>query len=144
MRTDRYLSRILDKPSYTWESLEDLEDRFNKNNLKRYGMHLEHIVTQHPRNRALFTKNGVFDEAAFKETRNALGMVLLLTDKLNLSSNDEVYRDKVKTYSKSNLIWNELLIGDISGVHSERLPPDCSSAATPQPRRASNSPSRIS
>jgi uncharacterized protein DUF1524 len=124
MRIDRYLSQLLDKPSYASESLDQVEDRFNKNNLKRYGMHLEHILTQHPDNRALFTKNGVFDEAAFNQTRNALGMVLLLTDKQNLSSNNEVYRDKVKTYSQSDLIWNELLIGDVAGVHMEKLPPD--------------------
>ena len=58
MRIDRYLARLLDKPSYADESLEELEDRFNKNNLRRHGMHLEHILTQHPKNRALFTANG--------------------------------------------------------------------------------------
>ncbi len=28
-------------------------------------MHLEHILTQHPKNHAIFTVNGVFDEAKF-------------------------------------------------------------------------------
>ncbi len=42
--------------------------------------------------------------AAFQQIRNLLGMVLLLKDKHNLSSNDEIYKDQCDTYSKSNLI----------------------------------------
>ena len=53
-----------------------LEDRFNKNNLQRIGMHLEHILTQHPKNRSIFTnERGVFDEAKFTRSSNLLGMV---------------------------------------------------------------------
>jgi uncharacterized protein with ParB-like and HNH nuclease domain len=122
MRIDRYLAKLLDKPSYADESLEELEDRFNKNNLRRRGMHLEHILTQHPNNRALFAANGVFDEAKFTQTRNLLGIVLLLKDKQNLSSNDEIYKDKQDTYAKSNLIWNEMLVGHISSVDTKNLP----------------------
>jgi len=73
-------------------------------------MHLEHIYTQHAKNKSPFTKDGVFDESAFQQTRNLLGMVLLLKDKHNLSSHDEIYADKRDTYSKSNLIWNEMLV----------------------------------
>lgn len=122
MRIDRYLAALLDKPSYAMESLNDLEDRFNKNNLRRYGMHLEHIITQHPKNHALFMKDKVLDEAEFTRTRNYLGMVLLLKDKQNLSSNNEIYQDKQNTYSKSNLIWNELLVGHIPGSDLNKLP----------------------
>ena len=125
MRIDRYLAQLLDKPSYTLEPLVELEDRFNKNNLKRHGMHLEHILTQHPANHALFTdEKGVFNEAPFNQTRNYLGMVLLLTDKQNLSSNNEIYQNKLETYSKSNLIWNELLVGDLANVHMKNVPSD--------------------
>lgn len=122
MRIDRYLAQLLDKPSYAQESLEKLEDRFNKNNLRRHGMHLEHILTQHPRNRAMFTAAGIFDEARFAQTRNLLGMVLLLKDKQNLSSNDEIYKDKQATYAKSNVIWNELLVGHIAQIDTKNLP----------------------
>jgi hypothetical protein len=122
MRIDRYLARLLDKPSYADEALDALEDRFNKNNMKRYGMHLEHILTQHAKNRAAFTSNGVFDEAKFNQTRNLLGMVLLLKDKQNLSSSNEVYKDKQDTYAKSNLIWNELLVGYVPSVDLKKLP----------------------
>ncbi len=124
MRIDRSLAQLLDKPSYAKENLPELEDRFNKNNLRRYGMHLEHIYTQHPDNRTLFTDNGIFDEARFNQTRNLLGMVLLLKDKQNLSSNNEVYEDKQETYSQSNLIWNELLVGHLPRVDVRHLPPE--------------------
>lgn len=125
MRIDRWLAAVLDKPGYASESLDKLEDRFNKNNLKRMGMHLEHIVTQHPDNRALFTnENGVFDEAAFGQTRNLLGMVLLLTDKQNLSSNDAIYVGKQQTYSQSNLIWNEMMVGHVPEIYARKLPAD--------------------
>jgi uncharacterized protein with ParB-like and HNH nuclease domain len=129
MRIDRYLAVLLDKPSYANESLEKLEDRFNKNNLRRHGMHLEHILTQHPKNRAMFTSNGVFDEARFTQTRNLLGVVLLLKDKQNLSSNDEIYEDKQETYATSNLIWNELLVGHMDSVDRERLPDELQAEA---------------
>ena len=64
MRIDRYLSELLDKPSYASDGLEELENRFNKNNMKRYGMHLEHIYTQHPNKHAHFSQaTDIFDEA---------------------------------------------------------------------------------
>ncbi len=124
MRIDRYLSVLMDnKPSYASAELEELENRFNRNNLRQHGMHLEHMYTQHPKNKALFTTNGILDEAAFQQTRNRLGMVLLLKDKVNLSSSDEIYLDKLDTYSKSNMIWNELLAGSVPGVYMHNLPP---------------------
>lgn len=107
MRIDRYLAQLLDKPSYAGAALSELENRFNRNNSRRYGMHLEHVYTQHEENRNLFTRDGVFDAVRFQDTRNLLGMVLLLKDKRNLSSNNEIYRDKVRTYTQSNVIWNE-------------------------------------
>ena len=124
MRIDRLLSGHLDKPSYASADLKELEDRFNRNNRKRHGMHLEHIITQHSKNKALFTKEGVFDETEFQQTRNLLGMVLLLKDRQNLSSNDDIYQKKVVTYSMSNLIWNELLVGHIDTIDKKILPAD--------------------
>jgi hypothetical protein len=126
MRIDRHLANLLDKPSYAKEGLEALEDRFNKNNMKRYGMHLEHILTQHPKNREVFTSTGVFDEAKFNQTRNLLGMVLLLKDKQNLSSNNEIYRNKQNTYATSDLIWNEMLVGHLPSVDLDKLPDELS------------------
>lgn len=125
MRIDRYLAAALDnKPSYASANLRELENRFNRLGTKIYGMHLEHIYTQHPKNKQLFTTDEVFDETRFQQVRNLLGMVLLLKDRHNLSSNDEIYRDKIDTYSKSNLIWNELLIGHLNEIDLEDLPED--------------------
>lgn len=122
MRIDRHLARLLDKPSFASVDLTELENRFNRTGNRRHGMHLEHIYTQHASNKALFTKDGVFDESGFQQTRNLLGMVLLLKDKHNLSSNDDIYRDKCDTYSKSNLVWNELLVGHLQNVDMRELP----------------------
>jgi uncharacterized protein with ParB-like and HNH nuclease domain len=122
MRIDRYLSKVLDKPSYAGGDLEELEEHFNKTTRRRYGMHLEHIYAYNEPNKALFTKDNQFDEQAFKIMRDLLGMVLLLKDSQNISSNNEIYKDKIDTYKKSNFIWNELLAGHVPGVDLRNLP----------------------
>lgn len=123
MRIDRYFAELLDKPSYCWDALEDIEERFNKNNKKTYGMHLEHIYAYNDKNKALFTNAaGFFDEAKFTSIRNKLGMVLLLKDKQNISSNNDYYSLKVEDYKTSNLIWNELLVGHMDYVDTRNLP----------------------
>jgi hypothetical protein len=125
MRIDRYLSELLDKPSYAGGNLEDLEEHFNKTTRRRYGMHLEHIYAYNEPNMVLFrTEEGGFDEQAFKLVRNLLGVVLLLKDSQNISSGNEVYKDKIETYKKSNFIWNELLVGHLHGVDIRNLPDD--------------------
>lgn len=123
MRIDKYLGDKLDKPSYCKDKLEDLEERFNKNNKKIYGMHLEHIYANNDRNKNLFTdETGVFDEAQFNAVRNKLGLVLLLKDKQNISSNNDYYSKKIDDYKTSNLIWNELLVGHIDSIDRKYLP----------------------
>lgn len=123
MRIDRYLAETLDKPSFCRDTLENLEERFNKNNKKTYGMHLEHIYANNDKNRMLFTDDKAnFDEAKFTLTRNKLGMVLLLKDKQNISSNNDYYSLKIEDYKTSNLIWNELLVGHIDSVDEKNLP----------------------
>jgi len=123
MRIDRYLAEELDKPSFCKDTLRDIEERFNKNNLKRYGMHLEHIYAYNDRNIKLFTNDqNEFDESQFNIVRNKLGMVLLLKDKQNISSNNDYYKLKMTDYATSNLIWNELLVGHIDSVDYKNLP----------------------
>lgn len=123
MRIDKHLAEVLDKPSYCKETLECLEERFNKNNKKVYGMHLEHIYANNDNNKLLFTdEHGVFDESKFNTVRNKLGMVLLLKDKQNLSSNNDYYSLKVDDYKTSNLIWNELMVGHIDSIDRRNLP----------------------
>jgi uncharacterized protein with ParB-like and HNH nuclease domain len=122
MRIDYYLAKSLDKPSYCLDALEGLEDRFNKNNRKRYGMHLEHIFAHNDRNKALFTRNDIFDESTFNTVRNKLGVVLLLKDKQNQSSNNDYYKKKINDYATSNIIWNELMVGHIDHIDKRNLP----------------------
>lgn len=125
MRIDRHLSRLLDKPSYCDSALVDLFERFNKNNRKRHGIHLEHIYAYNKRNINLFTdENNVFDESKYNQVRNNLGMLLLLKDSQNISSNNDYYKKKVQDYKMSNFIWNELLVGHIHNVDTRHLPED--------------------
>lgn len=127
MRIDRYLAEQLDKPSYCKESLRETEERFNKNNRRRYGMHLEHIYAHNDKNIALFTNElGVVDETKFNIARNKLGMVLLLKDSQNISSNNDYYEQKMEDYATSNLIWNELLVGHFDSIDTKNLPKDIS------------------
>lgn len=127
MRIDRYLSQLLDKPSYAGSNLNELEERFNKSNQRRYGLHLEHIYAYNDQNIKLFTDNNVFDEQQFMSVRDRLGMVLLLKDRQNISSGNEIYTDKIETYKKSNFIWNELLVGHLPGVDVRLLPEELQS-----------------
>jgi uncharacterized protein with ParB-like and HNH nuclease domain len=123
MRIDRHLAQLLDKPSYVGGSLEDLEYRFNKSTRRMYALHLEHIYAYNESNMDLFpgAEQG-FDEQLFTSVRNLLGMVLLLKDSQNISSSNEIYSDKIDTYSKSNFIWNELLVGHLPHVDVKKLP----------------------
>ena len=123
LRIDRTLAQDLDKPSYAGGALKDLEDHFNKTTRKIYGMHLEHIYAYNDSNKAMFLdEHGIFDEQEFIATRNKLGMVLLLKDRQNESSNNESYSNKIDTYSKSNFIWNEMMVGHLHGVDAKKLP----------------------
>lgn len=123
MRFDRYLSEKMDKPSFVKENLSELEERFNKFSRKIYGLHLEHIYAFNDSNIEQFkNEEGIFDEQLFNEVRNKLGVLLLLKDKQNLSSNNEKYLDKIETYKTSNFIWNELLVGHIHRVDEKIIP----------------------
>ena len=51
-----------------------------------------------------------------------MGMVLLLKDAQNLSSNNDIYRDKLDDYGCSNIIWNEILAGELPDVDTACLP----------------------
>lgn len=123
MRIDRYLANLLDKPSYADSTPEKLEEHFNKTTRRLYGMHLEHIYAFNESNKTLFTNTtGVFDEQTFNITRNLLGMVLLLKDRQNESSNNEKYKEKITRYKTSNFIWDELLVGHLDGVDKRKIP----------------------
>jgi hypothetical protein len=71
------------------------------------GFHVEHILSWNAENLALFGN----DEEAFEQERNRLGGILLLKGKDNISSNNESYSEKLKSYANT-LYWNETLRTD--------------------------------
>ncbi|MDO8317235.1 MAG: DUF262 domain-containing protein [Flavobacterium sp.] len=71
------------------------------------GFHVEHILSYNDENRAHFDN----DEELFERERNRLGGLLLLKGADNISSNNEIYKKKLKSYANT-LYWNETLRED--------------------------------
>lgn len=71
------------------------------------GFHVEHILSYNDENKQLF--NG--DEELFERERNRLGGLLLLKGLDNISSNNETFKKKLKSYANT-LYWNETLRED--------------------------------
>lgn len=70
------------------------------------GYHIEHILSHNDTNRAYFQS-----DEEFEEKRNQLGGLLLLRGLDNISSGNEEYKDKLKTYS-NGLMWGHSLCDD--------------------------------
>jgi uncharacterized protein with ParB-like and HNH nuclease domain len=68
------------------------------------GFHIEHILSENKDNLKLFDD----DNEKFERERNRLGGLLLLKGKDNISSNNESYSKKLKSYANT-LYWNETL-----------------------------------
>jgi hypothetical protein len=71
------------------------------------GFHIEHILSRNAESLAAFDG----DEERFEVERNRLGGVLLLKGKDNISSSNELYAQKLKSYANT-LYWNETLRAD--------------------------------
>lgn len=71
------------------------------------GFHIEHILAQNEENKKHFNH----DEELFERERNRLGGLLLLKGRDNISSNNETYKNKLKSYANT-LYWNETLRKD--------------------------------
>jgi len=71
------------------------------------GFHIEHILSENQANKALFDN----DDELFERERNRLGGLLLLKGKDNISSSNETYADKLRSYANT-LYWNETLRSD--------------------------------
>ena len=84
-------------------SFEDLVTKTGASN----GFHIEHVLSDNDENLALFND----DEDIFYSERNRIGGLLLLKGKDNISSNNEVYKKKLKSYANT-LYWNETLRED--------------------------------
>ncbi len=70
------------------------------------GYHIEHILSHNETNRSYFQS-----DEEFEEKRNQLGGLLLLMGINNISSGNEEYEDKLKTYS-NGLMWGHSLCED--------------------------------
>lgn len=77
------------------------------NNGHKNGFHVEHILSRNEDNIDLFDG----DEERFEQERNRLGAILLLKGKDNISSSNEPYKQKLKSYANT-LLWNETLRSD--------------------------------
>ena len=85
------------------QSIDDLVQKTGS----KTGFHIEHILSHNEENLALFDG----DEERFEVERNRLGGILLLKGRDNISSNNEPYRDKLRSYDNT-LYWNETLRED--------------------------------
>ena len=68
------------------------------------GYHIEHIFSRNEENKSYFET-----EEEFEVQRNRFGGLLLLYNRDNISSGNEKYEDKLKTYSNS-LVWGRTLV----------------------------------
>ena len=73
------------------------------------GFHIEHIISRNEDNKILFGNEE--DDVLFEQQRNRLGGLLLLKGSDNISSSNESYSEKLKTYANT-LYWNETLLED--------------------------------
>ena len=85
------------------QSLYDLVQNTGSKN----GFHIEHILSANSENKAFFNNNDEY----FERERNRLGGLLLLKGKDNISSNNETYKKKLRSYANT-LYWNETLRDD--------------------------------
>ncbi|WP_439287638.1 DUF262 domain-containing protein [Lonepinella sp. BR2904] len=110
-RIDGFLSE-----QFKVEMRHSYEDLVTKTGAKT-GFHIEHILSKNEENQKYFP-----DEDTFLVERNRLGGILLLKGKDNISSSNEIYQQKLKTYS-GTLLWNETLREDFykSNLDCERF-----------------------
>ena len=75
--------------------------------------HVEHILARNDESRKLFPNaEGKIDEALFENERNRFGGLLLLKGQDNLSSSNELYADKLRTYTGSAPYLAQTLVPD--------------------------------
>ncbi len=80
---------------------------------KTNAYHVEHILARNDESRKLFkTTAGKIDEALFENERNRFGGLLLLKGQDNMSSGNEPYADKLRTYTGSAPYLAQTLVPD--------------------------------
>ncbi|TWU33457.1 hypothetical protein Q31b_57740 [Novipirellula aureliae] len=79
---------------------------------KSNAYHVEHILSRNDESRSQFIVDGEFDEAMFENERNRFGGLLLLKGQDNISSGNELYIDKLRTYTGSAPYLAQTLVAD--------------------------------
>lgn len=100
-RVERYLAQGMGRGMK--HPINDLVSRTGA----KSGFHIEHVLSRNDANVALFGGNDEF----FEVERNRLGAVLLLRGRDNISSSNEPYDEKLRSYANT-LYWNETLRDD--------------------------------
>jgi hypothetical protein len=101
-RIDHYISDNSDMPEFG--TYYQLVIQSKGNDI----YHIEHIITNNEKNLDLFV-----DEDEFNIQRNRLGGLLLLKGKNNISSGDELYHNKLKTYNVVGTYYARTLLDDM-------------------------------
>jgi hypothetical protein len=99
-RIDHFISEHSNLATSSYEQLIRRDIRKNIH-------HIEHVLTNRSENVKLFN-----DEEDFNAYRNRLGGLLLIKGKDNVSSNDELYPQKLKTYSGNGTLFAQTLRDD--------------------------------
>lgn len=107
-RSLRYLFARIEKfiCEHTNQSMQNDVEYISTKTGYKTGYHIEHILSHNETNKKYFD-----NEEEFEDKRNLLGGLLLLKGLDNISSGNEEYVDKLKTYS-SGLIWGHSLCAD--------------------------------
>jgi len=101
-RIDHYISDFSKLPEYA--SYHQLVQQTKGDNV----YHIEHIVSNNEINIALFE-----DEEEFNVQRNRLGGLLLLKGRDNISSGNESFNEKLKTYNVVGTYFARTLLNDM-------------------------------
>ena len=105
-RIDHFIAENIKQPTDSYYNMVRNTGSVN-------GYHIEHILADNDENKALFGDNELF----YKE-RNRLGALLILKGRDNLSSNNEPYKEKLKTYSHGTL-WARTLTEEFYHKHPD-------------------------
>ena len=75
--------------------------------------HVEHILARNDESRSLFrSAEGEQDDTLFENERNRFGCLLLLKGQDNISSSNELYADKLRTYTGNAPYLAQTLVSD--------------------------------
>lgn len=121
-RSLRYLFARIEKfiCEHTNQSMQNDVEYISIKTGNKTGYHIEHILSHNEINKKYFD-----NEEEFEDKRNLLGGLLLLKGLDNISSGNEEYVDKLKTYS-SGLIWGHSLCADFYHANKDFVNFNCS------------------